>query len=66
MINSEGVGVDCQDKGLVYKNDQFWTKLKHRPAPADIFKYASCRAIITIISRHKLEAIWAIKDKYFE
>lgn len=23
MINSEGVGVDCQDKGLVYKNDQF-------------------------------------------
>lgn len=58
MINSEGVRVDCQDKGLAYKNDQFWTKLKH----TDIYthRYArkyvkSCRAIITVISRRKLE-----------
>lgn len=58
MINSEGVGVDCQDKGLANKNDKLWTKLKH----TDIYthRYAhkyvkSCRAIITIISRHKLE-----------
>ena len=68
MINSEGVGVDCQDKGLAFKNDKFWTKLKHTDIHTQRYahKYVkSCRAIITIISRQTGE-IWAIKDKYFE